>query len=87
LNHFEVNASISNVVICWNYLYLTRALVKASPAERKEILKVIPDISPVAWEHFNFQGEFNFDESLPRDPLEQDLQALFDFQIDEDDMI
>ncbi len=78
---------LENVVICWNYLYLTRALVKASPAERKEILKVIPDISPVAWEHFNFQGEFNFDESLPRDPLEQDLQALFDFQIDEDDLI
>jgi TnpA family transposase len=78
---------LENVVICWNYLYLTRTIVKANPAERKEILKLIPDISPVAWEHFNFQGEFDFDESLPRDTLEQDLQAMFDFQIEEDDSI
>lgn len=76
---------LENVVICWNYLYLTRSIVKASPAERKEILKSIPDISPVAWEHFNFHGVFDFDESLTRDPLEDDLQAMFDFQIDEDE--
>ena len=36
---------------------------------------------------FNFQGEFDFDESQHRDELEQDLQAMFDFQIDEDDLI
>ena len=46
-----------------------------------------PDISTVTWEHFNFQGEFDFDESQHRDELEQDLQAMFDFQIDEDDLI
>ena len=65
----------------------TRSIVRASPNERKEILKTIPDISTVTWEHFNFQGEFDFDESQHRDELEQDLQAMFDFQIDEDDLI
>jgi len=78
---------LENVVICWNYLFLTRSIVRASPNERKEILKTIPDISTVAWEHFNFHGEFDFDESQQRDELEQDLQAMFDFQIDEDDLI
>jgi TnpA family transposase len=29
---------LENVVICWNYLYLTRSLVKATPKERKEII-------------------------------------------------
>ena len=66
--------------------------MRASPNERKEILKTIPDISTVTWEHFNFQaavaaGEFDFDETQHRDELEQDLQAMFDFQIDEDDLI
>ena len=32
-------------------------------------------------------SEFDFDESQHRDELEQDLQAMFDFQIDEDDLI
>lgn len=76
---------LENVVICWNYLYLTRSIVKASPADRKEILKSIPNISPVAWEHFNFHGVFDFDETLNRDPLENDLEAMFDFQIDDDE--
>lgn len=78
---------LENVVICWNYLYLSREVVNATPEERKSILELIPDISPVAWEHFNFQGEFDFDESLPRDQLEIDLQAMFDLEIDEDDLL
>ena len=78
---------LENIVICWNYLFLTRSIVRASPNERREILKTIPDISTVTWEHFNFQGEFDFDESQHRDELEQDLQAMFDLQIDEDDLI
>jgi hypothetical protein len=61
-------------------------VVKTTPEERKSTLKLIPDISLVAWEHFNFQGEFDFDESLPRDQLEIDLKAIFDLEIDEDDL-
>lgn len=76
---------LENVVICWNYLYLTRLIIKANPKERSELLKTIPDISPVAWEHCNFQGEFDFDEEKPRDQLELDLQAMFDFQLEEEE--
>lgn len=77
---------LENVVICWNYLYLTRSLVKATPKERKEIINQIPDISPVAWEHFNFQGEFDFDESAERDALELDIQEMYNFQWNEDEL-
>jgi TnpA family transposase len=76
---------LENVVICWNYLYLTWQIIIANASERAEILKTIPDISPVAWEHFNFHGVFDFDENLNRDRLEVDLQALFDFQVEDDE--
>lgn len=76
---------LENVVICWNYLFLTRLIVKSSPNERIEILKIIPEISPVAWEHFNFQGVFDFEENLQRDPLEKDIQALYEFQLEDDE--
>ena len=39
---------LENVVICWNYLYLSREVVKAKPEERKIMLELIPDISPMA---------------------------------------
>ncbi len=76
---------LENVVICWNYLYLTRLIIRANPTERAELLKIIPEISPVAWEHHNFQGEFDFDELKQRDQLETDLQEMFDFQLEDDE--
>lgn len=71
---------IENSVICWNYLYLSRLLVNATKAERTVILDMLPRTSPVAWQHINFQGEFNFDEDLGRDPLEASLLAILPYE-------
>jgi TnpA family transposase len=67
---------IENSVICWNYLYLSRLLVKSTKAERAVIIAMLPRTSPVAWQHINFQGEFNFDEDVSRDPLEASLSDI-----------
>lgn len=75
------------VVTCRNYLYLSREVVKATLEERKSMLELIPDILSAAWEHFNFQGEFDFDESLPWDQLKIDLRTMFDLEIDENDLV
>ncbi|GAB4038314.1 Tn3 family transposase [Spirosoma gilvum] len=71
---------IENAVICWNYLYLSRLLVTATKAERAVILEMLPRTSPVAWQHINFQGEFNFDEDSSRDPLEASLLAILSYE-------
>ena len=71
---------IENSVICWNYLYLSRLLINATKAERTVILEMLPRTSPVAWQHINFQGEFNFDEDTGRDPLEASLLAILSYE-------
>ena len=71
---------IENSVICWNYLYLSRLLVNSTKAERAIILSMLPRTSPVAWEHINFQGEFNFDDDLSRDPLEASLSDILSYE-------
>lgn len=73
---------IENAVICWNYLYLTRLLIQATPAERKIITAMLPNTSPVAWQHINFHGEFNFEEDAQRDRLEEVLENILNFEID-----
>jgi TnpA family transposase len=70
---------ITNSIICWNYLYLSRLLLQANESERKVLMRIIPRSSPVAWQHINFHGEFNFEEDSIRDPLEQTLDAIFSF--------
>jgi hypothetical protein len=71
---------IENCVTCWNYLYLTRLLVKSSKAEQVILLEMLPRASPVAWQHINFQGEFNFEDEQGRDPLEISLSAILMYE-------
>ncbi len=75
---------LENVIICWNYLHLTRTrlLIKASPAERKLILETLPHISTLAWQHFNLQGEFDFAGDLERDEMEKELEALLNYKFE-----
>ena len=54
---------IKNAIICWNYLFLTRALEQASDQARKEeLIDAIRNGSVVAWRHFNLHGEFDFSD-------------------------
>lgn len=71
---------IENAVICWNYLYLSRLLVNSTKAERAVIVAMLPRTSPVAWQHINFQGEFNFDDDSSRDPLEVSLADILAYE-------
>ena len=71
---------ITNAIICWNYLYMSRLLLQATEEERVLLQSVLPRTSPVAWQHINFHGEFNFDEDLVRDPLEHSLAAILGYE-------
>ncbi|HAK79204.1 MAG TPA: Tn3 family transposase [Runella sp.] len=71
---------IENCVICWNYLYLSRLLVKSTKEEQAILVALLPRTSPVAWEHINFHGEFNFEDEQSRDPLEASLSAILMYE-------
>ena len=71
---------ITNAIICWNYLYMSRLLLQATESEHMVLMRVLPRTSPVAWQHINFHGEFNFDEDGMRDPLEDSLEAILSYQ-------
>ena len=70
---------ITNSIICWNYLYVSRLLLQATESDRSLLMSILPRTSPVAWQHINFHGEFNFEEDSVRDPLEQSLEAILSY--------
>lgn len=54
---------IKNAIICWNYLFLTRALDKETDEARKaELIEAIRNGSVTTWRHFNLHGEFDFSD-------------------------
>lgn len=63
-----------------NFLYLSHLLVNSTKAERAIILSMLPRTSPVTWKHINFQGEFNFDDDLSRDPVEASLSDIISYE-------
>ncbi len=49
---------IHNLILCWNYMYLSKQIFKAP--NKKEIFEQINQSSPIHWEHINFYGIFDF---------------------------
>ncbi|MDY7540655.1 Tn3 family transposase [Undibacterium sp. 5I1] len=61
---------IKNAIICWNYLFLTRALEEESDEKRKaELIEAIRNGSVVTWRHFNLHGEFDFSDDRMVDSI------------------
>lgn len=52
---------IQNVIVLWNYLYLTKLLMEQKDQkQQQEILRIILNGSIVTWQHINFYGEYDF---------------------------
>ncbi|WP_162034100.1 Tn3 family transposase [Chryseobacterium potabilaquae] len=73
---------IHNLIVCWNYMYLSKKLVQITPENRKEFFEHIKNTSPVRWEHFNFYGIFDFSPEALKDALEFNTEDLFDFEME-----
>ncbi|MEI8363680.1 MAG: Tn3 family transposase [Betaproteobacteria bacterium] len=54
---------IKNVLMCWNYLYLSKELKEETDGERRqELIEVIKNDSVMRWSHFNLGGEYDFSD-------------------------
>lgn len=61
---------IENAVLCYNYAVLSKKLAEeTSEVQRRLMVKVIRNGSPLAWQHVNFLGEYNFSEEKIRDSV------------------
>jgi TnpA family transposase len=68
----ECSRLISNAVIYYNTLLLSRVYEQKQAADDQEALAIIKDISPVAWQHINLFGTFEFSPSTSK----VDIDAL-----------
>ncbi|MBT0587039.1 Tn3 family transposase [Alteromonas oceanisediminis] len=58
------NTLIRNMIILWNYLFLTDYyLTLDSQEERKHVIELIGTGSVIAWAHINFKGVYEFNPS------------------------
>ncbi len=68
----ECSRLISNAVIYYNTLLLSRVYAQKQAADDQEALAILKNISPVAWQHINLFGTFEFSPSTSK----VDIEAL-----------
>ncbi|MDD5673297.1 MAG: Tn3 family transposase [Chitinivibrionales bacterium] len=68
----ECTRLIANAIIYYNTVLLSRVYEQKLAVNDKEALDIIKGISPIAWQHVNLFGTFEFDQS----PLKVDIDAL-----------
>ena len=75
---------LENMVICWNYLYLTQTLTELNNHnEKKELLETFKNSSIITWQHINFHGEYDFSEEKTRDSIGFNLPKILSWKLDE----
>jgi TnpA family transposase len=75
---------IENMVICWNYLYLTQKLTELNNQnEKQELLETFKNSSVITWQHINFHGEYDFLEEKTRDSIGFDLPKILSWKLEE----
>ena len=65
---------ISNCIIYYNSALLSTFLKMSQDQNKPELVKYIAQLSPVAWQHINLNGEYSFNQ----DTLDLNLESLLD---------
>ncbi|MFC1659117.1 Tn3 family transposase, partial [Pseudomonadota bacterium] len=72
---------IQNAIILWNYMYLTKLLMKCKEQEkRQEMLEIILNGSMIVWRHVNLHGEYDFSKTDFK-ASNFDLKELLKFEV------
>lgn len=70
---------LKNVIVCWNYMYLTNKMHMAENDDEKiAIAQKIRESSTVAWHHVLMHGEFDFSDQSLMDTHEFALNKMQD---------
>ena len=67
---------VGNAVVFYNALILSEALAELEGRDERASAEVIKRVSPVAWQHINFYGRYQFDEDFTPIDLERLRQQL-----------
>jgi Tn3 transposase DDE domain len=74
----DCNRLIRNVIICWNYLYVSQGLAEEADEERRHaLLTALKNGSIVLWHPLNLHGEYDFSEEKLQDSVGFDLLKIW----------
>jgi TnpA family transposase len=71
---------IQNIIILWNYIELTKIIMRSDPDERVLLLENILSASILTWQHVNLHGTYDFSNLLSANDSEYSFNDVINFK-------
>lgn len=71
---------IQNIIILWNYIELTKIIMRSDPNERERLLENITNASILTWQHVNLHGTYDFSNLLSSNDPDYTLDDVINFK-------
>lgn len=73
------NTQIDDIIL-WNYIELTKIIMRAASDERERLLEHITNASILTWQHVNLHGTYDFSNLLSSNDSEYTLDEALNFK-------
>ena len=71
---------IQNIIILWNYIELTKIIMRSDPDQRELLLESITSASILTWYHVNLHGTYDFSNLLSSNDPDYSLEDVINFK-------
>lgn len=71
---------IQNIIILWNYIELTKIIMRSDGEKRKELLDNITSASILTWRHVNLLGTYDFSDLDSANDNDLSISELINFK-------
>jgi hypothetical protein len=71
---------IQNVIILWNYLELTKLIIRSDNKKKEEIMSNILNASILAWRHVNLLGTYDFSNLISHNDNEISYEDILNYK-------
>jgi|TARA_B110000503_G_scaffold129049_1_gene200848 TnpA family transposase len=72
---------IQNIIILWNYIELTKIIMRLDNTSRQAILENITNASILTWQHINLHGIYDFSNLLSANDQDYSLSEVINFKV------
>ena len=72
---------IQNIIILWNYIELTKIIMRSDLDEQALLLENILSASILTWRHVNLHGTYDFSNLLSANNPDYSLDDVINFKV------
>lgn len=71
---------IQNIIILWNYIELTKIIMRSDSNQRELLLESITSASILTWHHVNLHGTYDFSNLSSSNDPDYSLEDVINFK-------